>query len=227
MNKLILDSILKRINKKESKLLIFTLSYYAILALIPTLFFSLFILDLFSLNTTQNFPNIFQYIYKNNFTNLTVICIIIYMLFRIFFIISEKRFSILKSSILSLIFSIIFIASLSLFFTTYIFKNNLISILIKIILIFLFLFALIQIFSYSKIKYSFIFSASFSIVANLFIYIFTLATKFFINYESYYGILAPIFIVVLAIHLLIYIFFIAYIGAEEFTKISKIKFIKG
>ena len=226
MNKFILDRLLIRFKNKQTQFMISSLSYYAILALIPTLLLTTTILNLFNIDVYLKYENILNSITINNFSNALVFIITLYMISRIFFTLLRTKFSLIKSVIFSIIFSIISILFLSLFFTTYVLKSNFISIVSKLTLMTIFFFLLIKFLSVSNLKYSVIFSISTSIISNIFIYAFSLIASFFINYEKYYGILAPIFIIILVIHIIINIVFFAFIGAEEFTKISKMKFVK-
>lgn len=226
MNEIILKLFTQRLSNHKIKLIISSLSYYAILALIPTFLLITIILKTFDVPIYLEYKYIFDKISINLISNALVSFITIYMISRLFLIIIKEKFSPIKSIILSIVFSILMIAFLTLFFATYILTNNYISALLKILIVFSFLFSIILTFSRANFKYSMLFSIIASIVSNLLLYVFILSVSFFINYENYYGILAPIFLIILAIHLFIYIVCIAYIGAEEFTKISKIKILK-
>lgn len=226
MNEIILKLFIHRLSNPKTKLIISSLSYYAILALIPTFLLITIILKIFDVPIYLEYKYIFDKISISLISNTLVSVITIYMISRLFLIIIKEKFSPIKSIILSIIFSMLMIVFLTLFFSTYILANNYISALLKVIIVFLFLFSIILTFSRANFKYSIIFSLIASIVSNLLLYAFILSVSFFINYENYYGILAPIFLIILAIHLFIYIVCVAYIGAEEFTKISKIKIMK-
>ena len=105
-------------------------------------------------------------------------------------------------------------------------KNIYLSFIIKFILLTGTLFSIIFFIGKANAKFSLLFSTVFSSVITILFYAFFYAANFFINYEKYYGVLSPIFLVFLALHLFINLVSLAYICAEEFTKIPNIKFIK-
>lgn len=226
MNKLIFEMISKRINNKNTKLIISSLTYYAILALIPTLLLTMLILKNLNLNIPYNYHNFLDKIMSDFFVDFFIVIVIFFMISRIYFFILKEKFSLSKSLVLSISFSLLSVSFLTLFITTYMINNFIVSNLIKASLLFCFFFILIYFSSISSLKYSLLVSLLFSLICNLFFYLFFYAATFFIGYENYYGFLAPVFLLILAIYLFIYISCIAYIGAEEFTKISKIKFVK-
>lgn len=226
MNRAILNLIIKKMNSSSNRFLVSSLSYYAILAIIPTFLLLAIILENFNISILENYKNILDKLTINWAANSIIFLVIIYMISKTFFNAYNNKFSIIKSLLLSVISSIGLIIFLTLFLSTYTIPNNILSIALKVLLIFLFSLLLFYFTSQANFKYSCLFSFFLSIFSNIFLYFFLLSASFFINYENYYGILAPIFIIILAIHLFIYITFIAYISAEEFTKISKIKFVK-
>jgi uncharacterized BrkB/YihY/UPF0761 family membrane protein len=148
------------------------------------------------------------------------------MISRIFLIVLKYQFAIVKSILISLGLSLLSIAFLSTFLLTFIIENQYLKLTIQALITFIFLFIIIYALSKANLKYSLLFSIGAAITSNILIYMFFIITKFFIHYENYYGLLAPIFLIILAIHLFIYLVFIFFIGAEEFTKISSIKFVK-
>lgn len=226
MNEIILKSIISKITNKKTKLYISTLTYYSIIAIIPTLVLSATILRIFNLEFYFQYKYIIDEITLSPLSNLIISLITLYMISRIFYILLKDRFSLLKSVVITIVFSLLLVLFLSLFFASYLVSNIYLSLTIKIILLFSFCFLLLYFTSNSKLKYNFIFSFFFSIISIIFINFFILITSFFINYENYYGILAPVFIIILALNLFIYLAYITYIGAEEFTKISSITIIK-
>lgn len=225
MNKLILDMIVKRLKKTDSKLLISSISYYAFLAIIPTIIFSISIVKFFNLDIDSTYLKIIDIISINPLSNTLIFFIVTYMISRIFYVILRKKFKTLKSLLFSFLFSFVLIFFFVIFFTLYR-LNIVLSLLFKFILVFILLFLILHISSEAKLKYSLLFSLSFSLVINTFLYLFSIVSYFFIDYNQYYGIFAPIFLSILTIHLTIYIVYIAYICAEEFTKISNIKILK-
>ena len=227
MNKLIFDSILKRIEKKETKLIVSSLTYYAILAIIPTIILSVVILKNFNLASYMKYENIIQKLSLNFFSNTLVSIVTLYMIARAFYLLIKNKYSFIKSLLFSSLFAILFIFFLTSFLYVFSIKSIVVNTILKFVLIFAFLFIVIHFLSSSKLRYSFIISLLFSLVLNVFIFIFSVATTFFIDYENYYGILAPVFILILAMNLFIYIVVIAYICAEEFTFFSNIKILKG
>lgn len=226
MNKVIAEMILKKLNSKKTNLLLSSLSYYSILAIIPTLLVVTSLLKFLGLEIYLEYQDFFDLISLNMLSNTIISLVTLYMISRIFFVMLKDRFSLLKSLAFSIVFSLLLIIFLSSFLSTYLLQNNVLSIAIKVVLVFTFFFLLLYFISESNAKYSLIFSLVFSLVSNIFIYFFIIVTSFFINYENYYGILAPIFLIILAMNIFIYIARLAYISAEEFTKISRIKIIK-
>ena len=227
MNELILKSISRKLTNKKSKLYLSTLSYYAIIALIPTIVLSSSILRIFNLEVYSKYKYLIDEISSNSFTNVTISVITIYMISRIFYTLLEGKFTTIKTIVLTLFFSVLLVLFLCLFLSTYLLSNMLLETILKISLICIFNFLILQFISNSNLKYSLIFSLSFSILNNIVIHFFTIVTYFFINYEVYYGALAPVFLMILGINIFILLTYISYIGAEEFTKISNIKIVKG
>jgi len=226
MNKLILNRIIKRITNKNDRLLISSLSYYSILALIPTILLTTLILKTFNIPIYIKYQSFFNLISINFISNFFIVIITIYMISRVFLLLLKKHFSTIKSLSFSIALSISMIIFLTLFFTSYTIANSFFSNTIRFILIMLFFLTISLWLSTSSFKYSLLFSIFYSIISNIFLQIFFYFATFFSNYEKVYGILSPMFIIILAIHLFIYITHIIYITSEEFTKISKIKFIK-
>lgn len=226
MNKIIFDSIYKRITSSKTKFIASALSYYAIVAIIPTLILSIFILKTFNVNIPIIYQQILEKLSLNVFSNILISTITIYMISKVFFTILKNKKSAIKSLLLSITYSLISIAFISCFLFASVIKNTLIHFFIVNALIFSFLLVIICFSSTSKLRYSIISSLTFSVISYLFIYFFQIATSFFIDYENYYGVLAPIFLFILAIHIFIYISIYAYICAEEFTKISNIKILR-
>ena len=224
MNRLIFNQIAKRIN--ANKFHISSLTYYAILSIIPTFLLVKLLLNFFHLNYDNNYSYLFDYIKENQTFDIIVFSVITYMISRTFFFMYQNRFSTLKSLIFSFISSVFLVVFFACFIMSQSIRNPLLSILLKGVVTFLFCFLLLYFISKSNLKYSLIFSLSFSVISNIFIYFFISLTTFFLNYEKYYGVFAPFFLTILAIHLSIYLLYITYISSEEFTKISKIKFIK-
>lgn len=226
MTKIIFDLLIKRITNKNTKLLISSLTYYSIISLIPTLLLTTLILDFFHLQINMDLTVIFNYIGGSFWSNFIIVFFSIYLISRIFFVILKDRFSLPKSLIFSIAGSLLLIIFLVSFISSYLIENFYLENIIKLLLLFTLLFLIIFMVSKSNLKYSLIFSSAFSLVSLILFYGFFYAATFFINYENYYGILAPIFLIILAINLFINLIYITYIGAEEFTKISNIRFIK-
>lgn len=226
MNRFIFKLFFKRLTNPKTKLLHSSISYYSIISLIPTISFINIILANFNFKFYYKYSNIFTHINTNKFSNLLVSIITIYMISRIFLIVLKYQFAIVKSILISLGLSLLSIAFLSTFLLTFIIENQYLKLTIQALITFIFLFIIIYALSKANLKYSLLFSIGAAITSNILIYMFFIITKFFIHYENYYGLLAPIFLIILAIHLFIYLVFIFFIGAEEFTKISSIKFVK-
>lgn len=227
MNRLIFNSILKRIEKKETKLIISSLTYYAILAIIPTIILSVIILKFFNVSSYLKYEEAIQKFSLNTFPNIILSLVTIYMISRAFYLILKSKYSLIKSVIYSMLFALMFILFSTSFLYILSIRNIISGVFLKSALTFAFSFIIIHFLSTSKLRYSIIVSFFFSIVSNVFIFIFTSATTFFLNYENYYGIFAPIFLLILALNLFLYITAIAYICAEEFTFFSNIKILKG
>lgn len=226
MEKLLIENILLRLKKTKTKLLISSLSYYAILAIIPTLFLSTIILDFFNISLNLKYEFIFNKTGESMISGFIITGVVIYMISRVFLLLLKDKFSTLKSIIYSVLFSFVFIAIFTIFLSTYTLNSPYWNYLFKFLTIFILLFILLYFSSDSNYKYSLAFSLLFSLIINTFLFFFSIASTFFLNYENYYGLLAPIFIIFLAIKLIIYIIMFSYISSEEFTKISSIKFIK-
>lgn len=226
MENLLIQRIFFRMKETKTKLLIFSLSYYAILAIIPTVFLTITILDFFKISIDFKYQFIYDKIGQNIISGLVITGVVIYMISRIFLLILKDKFSFVKSLIFSIILSLIFIVILTVFLSTYALSNIYLSSFIKFLLLFSFLFILLYFLSNSNMKYSLIFTTFFSLIISAFLYFFSIISAFFINYENYYGLLAPIFTIFLAINITIHIVSIAFIVSEEFTYISKIKIIK-
>jgi hypothetical protein len=79
----------------------------------------------------------------------------------------------------------------------------------------------------NTLKFSMLFSLPFSLIINLFFYFFELISISFFSYETYYGLLSPIFLLILEIHIIIHIIYLYFLFSNTYTKISKIKVIKG
>lgn len=226
MEQLLIQRIILRIKDSKTKLLVSSLSYYAILAIIPTIFLTINVLNIFKVPLDFNHQFIRDKIGGNIVSGVVITGIVIYMISRAFLLIFKSKYPFIKSLIFSIILSIIFIIILTVFLATYTVSNLYLSNLIKILLLFIALLIFLYFVSNSNMKYSLIFSAFFSPTLATFFYFFAKISAFFIHYENYYGILAPIFIIFLAINIAINIISIAYISSEEFTYISKIKIIK-
>ena len=227
MNKLILSLITKRLKQQKHNFLLTALTYYVVLAFIPTYLLTLFLLEQLGINVKTHWFLLDNLFATNWIANTSVSIVIFYMISRAFFILYQNRFSTIKSFFLTVLTSILLIIFLTFFVYSYAIDFPLLSITLRMILTCFFLFFIYYFTSISSLKYSIIFSCAFSVISNIFLYFFRIITSFFINYETYYGSFSPIFIIILTLHLLIYILYIGYVCAEEFTKISSIKFVKG
>ena len=225
MNILIFKSISKRFTIK-SKLLISSLTYNAILALVPTIIITNKVLDFFSIQLPAKMMNAIDFSTPNSLTNSWVLVITFVMISRMFLTILKNKFSTFKSSSLSLLFSILLVAFLAIFLTSYALESTSISYTLRCFLIIIFMLITLIFFSKANLKYSIIFSFIFSAIINVLFYFLSVGFTYLIDYDNLYGILAPIFLAILTINIFIYITFFTYISAEEFTRISKIKFVK-
>ena len=207
MNKFILDKLLFRFNDKQTKFKISSLSYYSILALIPTLILTVSILRFFRIEPPIKHQTFLSFLQINTLSSSIVFFITIFMLSRVFFILIKDKFSMKKSLFFALTFSLLMLIILSLFFMTYTIKNIYLNISLKLSILFCFFFLLIHFLSKSNIKYTLIFSSLTAFVSYSFFYLFSITTSFFVNYENYYGLLAPTFIIILGIHVFINIVF--------------------
>lgn len=226
MSIFLINNLFKRINSKNTNLLIASFTYHSIISLIPTLLLTMLILNYLNIKMIFDLDFLFVHIGNNFWANFLICFFSIYWISKNFFIILKERFSLIKSLIFSFFGSLIIILFLTSFISTYLIDNIAVSNLAKLLTLFMFLFVIITTISSANFKYSFIFSLAFSAVSLLVFHAFFSIAIFFIDYEKYYGILAPIFLIILSIHLFIHIIYFAYIGAEEFTKISNIRFIK-
>ena len=219
----ILEKMLKRIFNKNTTLLISSLTYHSIIALIPTMLLTMLILNYLNLNITLNIEEIFTYIGRDLISNLIIASFTIYLISRAFFILFKERFTLLKSLLFSISGSIFIIVFSTSFLMTYLIQNSYLEPLVKLVVIFIFFLTINTVMSEANFKFSLLFSLSFSSISFLMFYFFFNVGKSLLNYENYYGILAPIFLIILAINLFIYIVYFSYIGAEEFTINSNIK----
>ena len=104
MNKIILDCIYKRIKDKKTKFIASTLSYYAIISIIPTLNLSTFILKTLFSKTYINYQSILDFFDYTTFSNLFISIITLYMISKLFFILLKNHKSTIKALILSIVF---------------------------------------------------------------------------------------------------------------------------
>ena len=109
MENLLIQRIFFRMKETKTKLLIFSLSYYAILAIIPTVFLTITILDFFKISIDFKYQFIYDKIGQNIISGLVITGVVIYMISRIFLLILKDKFSFVKSLIFSIILSLIFI----------------------------------------------------------------------------------------------------------------------
>ena len=226
MNGLIMRIIVSRINSKRSNFVVSSVSYYAILTLIPTFVISASVIEMIGFDLPKEYKYIFTNLTTSNISNIIIILLMFFMISKAFFSAFSNKFNSKKSLFLSIISTFTTITFLIFFLLSYTFKSPVLSFLGRVVFSAVFLFLTLKFMSKSNLKYSIIFSIIFSFFLNFLLKLFLLAAEFFINYERYYGVLAPIFIAILALHFTIYFTFIAYVCAEEFTKISKIKFVK-
>ena len=226
MNKFILDRMLVRFKNQKTQFMISSLSYYAILALIPTFLIAITIAKFFNLQLNLQHLYFFENITINWSLNITIFIVIITMISRCFLSFYKAKFQLIKAIILSIISSVFVIAFFTFFLITNTINNTFFNFTFKILMTLFFLLILFLFTSDSNFKYSLLFSLTFSIILNLIFNCFLLAASFLLDYELYYGLLAPFFLLIIAINLSIHLIYIGYICAEEFTKISKIKFVK-
>ena len=226
MNKLMLNLIFKKLESKNTKLLISSLSFQIILAIIPAIISISSILIFFNISITSEYQFLLILINKKTIQNSLAFVFSFYIISKLFFSISSLKHPIKYSFILSITLTITTILFIALFSATYIITNTLLSVLLKLILILLISFFIFSFFANSTFKYNLVFSTAFSVASSTFIFIFNLVFSFLIQYENYYGFLAPFFTTVILIHYLIYLGALFFICAETFTKFSKIKFIK-
>ena len=223
MSDTMIEKILKRAFNKNTTLLISAITYHSIISLIPTLLLTLLILDYLSIDIGINLDNIFIYIGGNLWTNLLIASFTIYLISRMFLILFKDKFSLIKSlffSILGSIFTILFCTS---FLLTYLIENNYLEPIFKLLVLLAFFLIVNLTLTPQNLKHSLLFSLPFSTISFLLFYFFFTLGKSLTNYENYYGILSPIFLIILAINSFIYIVYISYIITDEFTKNSIIK----
>ena len=226
MNKIIFETILKRFNSNARKHLTISLTYYCILALLPTILILSLITSFFNISIIVKHDFFYSKDTLNFVPNIIFFATAIYLISRVFSVVYRQKNGPIKSFVISLAFSLISISFLTIFIFTFTIKSTYIKLFLQFMILCFFLFIIIRFFSYSSSRYALIFSAIFSPIAILLIYGFALVSQFFINYENLYGILSPLFLFIFLLNILINVASIFYISSEEFTKISKIKFIK-
>jgi len=226
MNKAILSVFIKRLFDTKTNLIISTLTYYFLLAIIPTFLLLNLLLEFIHI---QPFNLPFKTLSSSNFSlsfTISLLLISLYLLSRVFFTFLQTKKSFKFSLLFSLLLSLATIILLSLLILTFIIKNHFLRLVFRVTILAITLILINLIIDMKNIKYSLIFSLPFSAIINVFFYIFELFSKQFLEYENYYGLLAPLFIFILEINIVIYLIYIYYLLTETYTKISSIKFIK-
>ena len=224
MERMILKTILKDFFSKKTKLLICTLTYYTILALIPSIIAITMILSLLKINILPALPKEFLNL-KTSFSTLTIFAISLYFVARIFNVLISKK-SGYNELILSFVLSIISVTFIIMFLFTFFITNSALQFIIQSSLI-SFILVLINYFFIGEFSASsFATSSLFSLIIMGFFYFFLFLSKDYINLENYYGFLGPIFMSILVIHIVINIAYLNFCVAKTYASFSGIKFIK-
>ena len=225
MTRYIFNLIFRSYQSRPSGIIVASLTYNAILALIPTIILTLNLISplskeipLYDLIENLSIPNLVS--------NIFIFTIVFTMLIRLFLEPLKRKYSLVKALIFSLISAVMLVAAMSLFLITYIISNQVLQTITRILLAFIFSLFVLKLFTKSNLKYSFIFSLTLSVIFVIYINFFVLLTKYFIDYRPMYGILAPLFVIILGINGLIFILYFSSIASEQFTKISNVKILK-
>ena len=224
MERIILKAIIKDFFNKNTKLLICTITYYTILALIPSIIAITMILNTLKIDVIPTLPKEFLTI-KTGFSTLTIFIISLYFIGRIFYVlVNKKRTN--NQLFLSSILALISIAFTMLFLFTFFIEIDLIKFIIQSALI-SFILTSINCFSLRNFSISsFIISSLFSLIIMVFFHFFLLLSKDFINLDNYYGFLGPFFMSILVIHIVVNIAYLSFSTAKAYSTFSSIKFIK-
>ena len=226
MNKAILKLFLRQLFNEKTTLIISTLTYYFLLAIIPTfLLLNLLLKSIHFSSLNLPFINAFSYDFSFSFI-ISLLLITLCLLSRVFFTFLQTKRSIKYSFLYSLLLSFAFFVLLTLFLCTFLLENSFIKHVFLFILLTITLIIISVVINVKVLKYSLIFSSPFSIIICCFLYLFEAFSTQFLQYENYYGLLAPLFIFILEINLVIYLIYSYYLLSETYTKISNIKIIK-
>lgn len=226
MNKTILNAIIQDFLSHKTKLILCTLTYYTIIAFIPTFFVVSTLFEILNISTNISFLNSLDITLESNSYILILSIISLYLLSRIFFSFLEVRFELKKAFLYSFLLSFTFIVFLCFFVMSFMIKTSYLRTIFRIVSIAIGLLIISNFLEKKNFKYSLIFSIPFSLIINLFFYLFEITSSRFIAYENYYGFFAPLFVLILEIHIVIHIIYLYYLFTTIYTKISNIKFIK-
>ena len=224
MNKLIVKNIFSDFFSQKSRLLIGAITYYVILAFVPALIvakkFFLLINWRFSDDLISKTGNL-----ETPISLLIILFVTIYLTSKIFRLFSNKTNHLL-ATIKSFLWTALFIIELVIFISLFSIENLLLQLLFQSIILLLFLSEILAI-RFKKISFiGIVSSAIFSIVISCFIYTFEIISPHIFDYENYYSYLAPLFLIILEIHIVINLIYLNLVFVKNFQCFSSIKVIK-
>lgn len=224
MNKLIFQHIMQDFLSYKARLLICTITYYSILALIPA---AVLVSKTFSKFDSTFINPVFiktgDIYYNASIVTMCVISIVfLSRIFRYFY----PTDLLIKRIVKSIFLSIITALSFFIFVAIFSLKNPLIKLVAQVIFVIIFL-SILDITLFKKMnKTSLIITSVFSVFIVLFAYAFELISSSIINYEDYYGFLSPIFLIILEIYFIINLAFLNFIFIKYFRLFERINFVK-
>ncbi|MBR3891081.1 MAG: hypothetical protein IKJ30_03325 [Bacilli bacterium] len=224
MNKLIVKNIFADFFSQKSRLLIGAITYYVILSFVP----ALIVANKFFLLINCDFSNTLISKTGNLETPLSLLIILfvtIYLTSKIFNLFSNKNNRFL-ATIKSFLWTALFIVELVIFIALFSIENLLLQLLFQSIILLLFLSEILAI-RFKKISFiGIVSSAIFSIVISCFIYTFEIISPHIFDYENYYSYLAPLFLIILEIYIIINLIYLNLVFVKNFQCFSSIKVIK-
>lgn len=224
MNKLIIKKIFMDFFKRKSRLLISAITYYVILSFVP----ALIVANKFFLLINWNFSNTLISKTRNLETPLSLLIILfvaIYLTSKIFHLFSNKNNRFL-ATIKSFLWALFFIVELIIFIALFSVENLFLQLLFQSIILLFFLLEIVVI-TFKKISFIEIISSTiFSIIISCFVYTFEIIAPHIFDYENYYSYLAPLFLIILEIHIVINLIYLNLVFVKNYQCFSSIKVIK-
>lgn len=224
MNKLIFSKIINDFFSIKCKFLTCTITYYSLISFIPAM---LVVNKIFSL-MNYKFTNILL----NKIGEITspisiasILLVATYLVSRIFRVFPKKEKPVFYFFI-SLFLALSLILFLAFFIATFSIESSLLKVFIQTIFLAFFLLIINHIFIKKTNSISFVISLIFSTIISCFLYLFEALSPLLFNYENYYGFLAPLFLTMLEIHLIINLIYLNYLCTKNFQLFWRIKIVK-